>query len=91
MLSSSIHEITSVLPYLFKVGMVFSLELTGLAAVFGILLGTLLAVCRMSDFRMLSVPATLYVNGMRSVPLLLIIFSDRTSSPGSPVRVHRSP
>jgi len=74
MLTASIHEIFSVLPYMFKVGMVFTLELTGLAAVFGILLGTLLAICRMSDTKMLSVPATLYVNAMRSVPLLLIIF-----------------
>lgn len=72
--TASIHEIFAVLPYMFKVGMVFTLELTGLAAVFGMVLGTLLAICRMSDVKMLSVPATLYVNAMRSVPLLLIIF-----------------
>lgn len=74
MFNASFHEILSVLPYMFKVGMVFTIELTALAAVLGILLGTLLAICRMSESKMLSVPATLYVNAMRSVPLLLIIF-----------------
>ncbi|MFT4509071.1 amino acid ABC transporter permease [Caballeronia sp. 15711] len=69
-----LHEIVASLPYLLKVGMTFSLTLTGLAAVFGLMLGTLLALCRMSPSKLLSVPATFYVNGMRSIPLLLVIF-----------------
>jgi glutamate/aspartate transport system permease protein len=69
-----LHEIVAALPYMFKVGMTFSLSLTALAATMGLALGTLLAVCRMSPSRLLSVPAGLYVNGMRSVPLLLVIF-----------------
>ncbi len=72
--SSGIHEIVTSLPYLLKVGMTFSLTLTALAAVFGLALGIVLALCRMSSSRLLSIPATLYVNGMRSVPLLLVIF-----------------
>jgi glutamate/aspartate transport system permease protein len=68
------HEIVAALPYLFKTGMTFSLTLTAFAAVFGLVLGTLLAICRMSSSKLISVPATLYVNGMRSVPLLLVIF-----------------
>jgi glutamate/aspartate transport system permease protein len=71
---SGLQEIIAALPYLLKVGMTFSLTLTALAAVFGLVLGILLALCRMSSSKLLSVPATLYVNGMRSVPLLLIIF-----------------
>lgn len=71
---SAVGEILTALPYFLKVGMAFSLTLTVLAAIFGLALGTLLALCRMSRFKWLSVPATLYVNAMRSVPLLLVIF-----------------
>jgi glutamate/aspartate transport system permease protein len=60
--------------YLFREGMTFTLTLTGLAAAGGILFGTLLAMMRLSSHRWLSVPATLYVNLMRSIPLLLVIF-----------------
>lgn len=74
MSSSGFHEIVAALPYLFKTGMTFSLTLTALAAILGLLLGTLLAICRMSSSKLIAVPATLYVNGMRSVPLLLVIF-----------------
>jgi len=71
---SRLHEIVAALPYLFETGMTFSLTLTALAAALGLMLGTLLALCRLSKSRLLSLPATLYVNGMRSVPLLLVIF-----------------
>jgi glutamate/aspartate transport system permease protein len=54
--------------------MTFTLTLTGLAAAGGILFGTLLAMMRLSSHRWLSVPATLYVNLMRSIPLLPVIF-----------------
>lgn len=60
--------------YLFKTGMVFTLELTGLAMVGGIILGTLLAMMRLSKFRTLSIVATGYVNLIRSIPLVLVIF-----------------
>ena len=62
------------LPYLFREGMVFTLTLTGLAMVGGIVFGTLLAMMRLSSFRALSLVATAYVNLMRSIPLLLVIF-----------------
>ncbi|SAI49804.1 glutamate/aspartate transport system permease [Bordetella ansorpii] len=61
-------------PYLLQTGMSFTLTLTVLAAVMGLALGTLLAMMRLSRHRWLSVPAGLYVNAMRSVPLLLVIF-----------------
>jgi glutamate/aspartate transport system permease protein len=60
--------------YLFKTGMAFTLELTGLAMVGGILIGTLLAMMRLSKFKALAVVATGYVNLIRSIPLVLVIF-----------------
>ncbi len=60
--------------YLFKEGMTFTLTLTGLAAVGGIVFGTLLAMMRLSSLKWLSLAATGYVNLMRSIPLLLVIF-----------------
>jgi len=62
------------LPYLFYDGMTFTLMLTALATVAGICLGTVLALMRLSGFPLLSVPAAGYVNLMRSVPLVLMIF-----------------
>jgi glutamate/aspartate transport system permease protein len=60
--------------YLFKEGMTFTLTLTAMAAVGGIVFGTLLAMMRLSSFKWLSLVATGYVNLMRSIPLLLVIF-----------------
>ena len=60
--------------YLFREGMTFTLTLTELAAADGIVFGTLLAMMRLSKFRALSLVATGYVNLMRSIPLLLVIF-----------------
>jgi glutamate/aspartate transport system permease protein len=62
------------LPYLFYDGMTFTLMLTALATVAGICLGTVLALMRLSGFSLLSLPAAGYVNLMRSVPLVLMIF-----------------
>jgi len=62
------------LPYLFKEGMVFTLTLTGLAMVGGVVFGTMLAMMRLSRFPLLGIPAGAYVNLMRSVPLVLVIF-----------------
>lgn len=60
--------------YLFQVGMVFTLKLTALAMVGGIVLGTLLALMRLSSSRILSGVASSYVNLIRSIPLVLVIF-----------------
>ena len=62
------------LPYLFREGMTFTLTLTALAMTGGIFFGTLLAMMRLSSFRPLSLVAGGYVNLMRSVPLVLVIF-----------------
>jgi glutamate/aspartate transport system permease protein len=62
------------LPYLFREGMTFTVTLTLLAMTGGIIFGTLLAMMRLSAFRLLSAIAGAYVNLMRSVPLVLVIF-----------------
>ncbi len=62
------------LPYLFRDGMTFTLTLTLLAMGGGIVFGTLLAMMRLSGLAPLSMLAGGYVNLMRSVPLVLVIF-----------------
>jgi glutamate/aspartate transport system permease protein len=54
--------------------MTFTLTLTALAMVLGVVLGTLLAMMRLSSLTALSLVAGGYVNLMRSVPLVLVIF-----------------
>jgi glutamate/aspartate transport system permease protein len=53
------------LPYLLKVGMTFTLTLTALVVVGGVVFGTLLAMMRLSSFKPLSIVATAYINLMR--------------------------
>ena len=60
--------------YLFKEGMTFTLTLTALAVTGGVIFGTLLAMMRLSSFKVLAAIAGAYVNLMRSVPLVLVIF-----------------
>lgn len=60
--------------YLFTTGMTFTLKLTLMSMVGGILLGTALAMMRLSRFRTLSLAAAAYVNLIRSIPLVLVIF-----------------
>ncbi len=62
------------LGYLFLDGMKFTLMLTVCAMVGGVILGTLLAMMRLSSLKIFSVPSGLYVNLTRAVPLLLVIF-----------------
>jgi glutamate/aspartate transport system permease protein len=54
-------------------GMVFSFELTAIATIGGILFGTVLALLRLSGIKPLELIAATYVNGMRSVPLLMVL------------------
>ena len=61
------------LPYMGQ-GMLFSLGLTLLAMIGGIVLGTLLALMRLSGFVPLAAAAGAYVNLLRSTPLILVIF-----------------
>jgi glutamate/aspartate transport system permease protein len=54
-------------------GMVFSFELTAIATIGGILFGTVLALLRLSGIKPLELVAATYVNGMRSIPLLMVL------------------
>ena len=60
--------------YLFFTGMTFTLQLTALAMTGGIIFGTLLAMARLSGLKILNVVAGGYVNLIRSIPLVLVIF-----------------
>lgn len=54
-------------------GFWFSVQLTIVATLGGIAFGTVLALMRLSGKKLLMVPATIYVNGMRSIPLVMVI------------------
>jgi glutamate/aspartate transport system permease protein len=60
--------------YLFREGMTFTVTLTLMAMSGGIIFGTLLAMMRLSGLKVLGAVAGGYVNLMRSVPLVLVIF-----------------
>jgi len=69
-----LNVIVRSLPYLFGVGMVFSLKLTFLAMIGGLAVGVVLAMMRLSSIRLIALIATGYVNLIRSIPLILVIF-----------------
>ena len=54
-------------------GLIFSFQLTLVAMIGGILLGTALALMRLSGKPWLVMPAAAYVNTMRSIPLVMVI------------------
>lgn len=54
-------------------GFIFSVQLTLIAMVGGIILGTALALLRLSGKPGLVLPAAAYVNTMRSIPLVMVI------------------
>jgi glutamate/aspartate transport system permease protein len=54
-------------------GFWFSVQLTIVSTIGGVLLGTVLALMRLTGKPLLALPATFYVNGMRSVPLVMVI------------------
>jgi glutamate/aspartate transport system permease protein len=54
-------------------GLWFSVMLTVIATLGGIFFGTILALMRLSGKRWLDAPAAFYVNGMRSIPLVMVI------------------
>ena len=65
--------LVSAWPFLMK-GLWFTLEITLVGVIGGIVFGSLLAVARLSQNRLFSGFATAYVNLMRSIPLILVIF-----------------
>jgi len=66
-------SIPGALPFLWQ-GMLTTLQITFVAVLIGILVGTLLAVLRLSSRPVLSLLATAYVTVFRSVPLVMVLF-----------------
>ena len=60
--------------YLFIDGMSFTVTLTALATLGGIFVGTLLALMRLSPIPLVPLLAASYVNLVRALPLVLVIF-----------------
>ncbi len=54
-------------------GLIFSIQLTLIAMIGGIALGTVLALMRLSGKKWLVMPAAFYVNTLRSIPLVMVI------------------
>ena len=54
-------------------GLIFSFQLTLIAMIGGIALGTMLALMRLSGKKWLVAPAAFYVNTLRSIPLVMVI------------------
>ena len=54
-------------------GLIFSIQLTLIAMLGGIALGTVLALMRLSGKKWLVLPAAFYVNTLRSIPLVMVI------------------
>ncbi|MES2786834.1 MAG: amino acid ABC transporter permease [Pseudomonadota bacterium] len=59
-------------PFVIK-GFIFSIWLTIVATIGGIIFGTILALMRLSGKAFLEVPAAAYVNTMRSIPLVMVL------------------
>ncbi len=51
-----------------------TLKITIAAVIVGLIIGILVAMCRISKFKLLYYPATLYVNIIRGTPILLQLF-----------------
>ena len=54
-------------------GFIYSIQLTLVAMIGGIIIGTLLALMRLSGKKWLVMPAAFYVNTLRSIPLVMVI------------------
>ena len=68
-----LSAIASVVPFLLS-GLLFTIQITLVGVAGGIVFGSGLAVARLSDNRLLSASATAYINVMRSIPLIMVIF-----------------
>jgi len=65
-------SIPGALPYLWE-GMLRTLQITAVAVIAGMIIGTILAVCRLSKNLALSTLAASYVTCFRSVPLVMVL------------------
>jgi glutamate/aspartate transport system permease protein len=68
-----LSAIAAAMPFLMK-GLLFTVQITLVGVTGGVVFGSLLAVARLSQNRILSALSGAYVNLMRSIPLILVIF-----------------
>jgi len=68
-----LSAIAAGMPFLMK-GLLFTVQITLVGVTGGVVFGSLLAVARLSQNRILSALSGAYVNLMRSIPLILVIF-----------------
>ena len=68
-----LSAIAAATPFLMK-GLLFTVQITLVGVTGGVVFGSLLAVARLSQNRILSALSGAYVNLMRSIPLILVIF-----------------
>lgn len=73
MIELDFSVIPRVSDFLWK-GFLYTVQLTVISALGGLFFGTLLALMRLSSNKILSNFAAAYVNLMRSIPLILVIF-----------------
>ncbi len=66
--------VTGNLGYILGVGFAYTVQLTAIASLGGIVLGTLLALARLSPITPVAYLAAGYVNLMRSIPLIMVLF-----------------
>lgn len=72
-MQSSIDLIVQSAPYLLR-GVVYTIGLSVASMAFGLVLGFLIALARLSPKRILSIPARIYVSFIRGTPLLVQLF-----------------
>ena len=68
-----LSAIAAAMPFLMK-GLLFTVQITLVGVTGGVVFGSLLAVARLSQNRILAALSGAYVNLMRSIPLILVIF-----------------
>jgi glutamate/aspartate transport system permease protein len=68
-----LSAVAAAMPFLMK-GLLFTVQITLVGVIGGVVFGSLLAVARLSQNRILSALSGAYVNLMRSIPLILVIF-----------------
>jgi len=68
-----LSAVAAAMPFLMK-GLLFTVQITLVGVTGGVVFGSLLAVARLSQNRILAALSGAYVNLMRSIPLILVIF-----------------
>jgi polar amino acid transport system permease protein len=68
------HTMGQILPRVIKTALVNTLLYTALAFVFGLIVGLIIALMRMSEVRLYRWIATVYVELLRGLPTLLVLF-----------------